>query len=203
MFSNLFCNLWSIFIDFFSSHSGLATHFIPSHRIPDVLESLSSASEVSLQPSQINSILNKFSGDLEPYSLLPLQEAIDFVFLAPNVDAIMKRANELVASKKAIVADWAKSTISVLEQMSPTAVHTTLMLLQKGATSTLKSALRTELTLAQNYVERAEDLYTGIEAKLIKKTGDPKWQPSKLDEVDRDFIKGFFVKSSDPITRKI
>ncbi len=114
----------------------------------------------------------------------------------------MKRAKELASSKKASIAGWAKTTISALEQMSPTGVHTTLLLLQKGANSTIKSALRNEMTLAQNYVERAEDLYTGIDAKLIKKTSDPKWQPAKLDDVDHGFIKELFAKPRDPIICK-
>ncbi len=182
------------------SNAGLATHYIPSHRIPDVLQSLSSATEVTLQPAQINSILNKFSGEVQPFTLLALQDTIDYVFLSPSIETIMKRAKELASSKKADVSHWAQSTISLLQQMSPTAVHTTLMLLQKGSSATIKSALRNELTLAQNYVERAEDLYTGIEAKLIKKTGDPKWQPATLEEVDHELIKGLFAKPKDALT---
>lgn len=190
------------FLTFTFSHAGLATHYIPSHRIPDVLKSLSSSTELTLQPAQINSLLNKFSGELQPYSLLPLQEAIDYVFMAPNIETILKRANELSQSPKSEIADWAKSTIATLKQLSPTALHTTLMLLQKGAVSTIKSALRNEFTLAQNYVEKVVDLYSGINAKLIHKTGDPKWQPSSLSDVDHEFIKSLFAKPKDPITRK-
>lgn len=181
----------------------MATHYIPSHRIPDVLESLSSSAEVSLKPVQINSILNKFSGDLQPYSLLSLQEAIDHAFLAPNLETILKRLKELSSSSDHHVAKWAQETIQVMEKHSPTAMHTTLMLLQKGSTATIKTCLRNELNLAQNYVERADDLYSGIEAKLISKTGNPAWKPPQIDQVDHDFIKHLFVKSNDPITRKL
>lgn len=155
----------------------------------------------------IDKLLNPFRGDLEPYTMEPLQDAIDRSFLAPNVQTIVSRLKEFASSKSSknapITATWAQETLSLLTSpdspLSPTAIHTTFALLQRGASSTLKTAFRNEIALAQNYFEKVEDLYTGIDAKLIQKHGKPSWNPSKLEQVDPQFIKSLFDKPADSI----
>lgn len=185
----------------------MATHYIPSHRLDDVLESLSSGllnvpNNPTILTKTIDNLLNQFHGELEPYNLAPIHDAIDRAFLAPNVATIIARLREFTWSKDTAVSTWATETLNLLtsgETLSPTAIHTTFALLQRGATSTLKTAFRNEIALAQNYFERVEDLYTGIDAKLIQKHGKPLWNPPKLDQVDPVFIKSLFNKPADPI----
>lgn len=204
------------------SHAGLATHYIPSHRLNDVLESLSeglvdlpSNINSSTTSKTIDSILNQFRGDLEPYTLVPFQETIDRAFLAPNLNTVISRLREIVWSKDKNISSWAQDTLNLFINqpenvqsspsalLSPTALHTTFSLLQRGSVSTLKTALRSEIALAQNYFEKVEDLYNGIDAKLIKKHGNPLWNPAKLDQVDPSFIKSLFDKPENPIISKI
>lgn len=195
---------------YFFSHAGLATHFIPSHRLNDVMESLSSGllnvpNNPSILTKTIDNLLNQFHGELEPYNLAPIHDAMDRSFLAPNVATIIARLREFTWSKDTAVATWATETLNLLtsgETLSPISIHTTLTLLQRGATSTLKTAFRNEIALAQNYFEKVEDLYTGIDAKLIQKHGKPLWNPPKLDQVDTTFIKSLFNKPVDPIQSK-
>ena len=187
----------------------MATHFIPSHRLPDVLESLSLGltnlplNNPSIVTKTIDKLLNQFRGDLLPNTIEPLQETIDRCFLAPNVQTIISRLKEFTRSKDVSIATWAKETLELLagdsSPLSPTAIQTTFSLLQRGSTSTLKTAFRTELALAQQYFQKVEDLYSGIDAKLIQKHGKPTWQPARIDQVDPVFIKGLFDKPSDPI----
>lgn len=199
------------------SHAGLATHYIPSHRLDDVLESLAEGlielplNNPSATSKTIDSLLNQFRGDLEPYTLAPIQETIDRAFLAPNLNTVISRLREFIWSEDKNISSWAQETLNLFINptesssaalLSPTALHTTFSLLQKGSTSTLKTALRTEIALAQNYFEKVDDLYTGIDAKLIQKHGIPLWNPSKLDQVDPFFIKSLFEKPDDPIISK-
>lgn len=199
---------------FLSSHAGLATHYIPSHRLEDVLESLSSGLiDIPNNPTTltktIDKLLNQFRGDLEPYTMEPIHDAIDRAFLAPNVQTIISRLKEISSLKGSTqeIATWAQETLNLLTSsdspLSPTSICTTFALLQKGSTSTLKTALRNEITLAQNYFDKVEDLYTGIDAKLIQKHGKPSWNPPKLEQVDPLFIKSLFDKPSDPVNSKI
>lgn len=196
------------------SHAGLATHYIPSHLLDDVLESLSSGlldlpNNPKLLTSSIDKVLNQFHGELEPYSIAPLQDAIDRAFLAPNVNTIISRLKEFTWSKNPNVVTWAKETLNLLcgtpesSPLSPTAIHTTFALLQRGSTATLKTAFRNEINLAMNYFDKVDDLYTGIGAKLVHKHGKPAWNPEKLDHVDPEFIKSLFAKPADPINSKL
>ena len=174
------------------------------------MESLSSGllnvpNNPSILTKTIDNLLNQFHGDLEPYNLAPIHDAIDRAFLAPNVSTIIARLKEFTFSKDSIVSTWATETLNLLtsgESLSPTAIHTTFSLLQRGSTSTLKTAFRNEIALAQNYFERVDDLYTGIDAKLIQKHGKPLWNPQKLEQVDSAFIKSLFNKPTDPIQSK-
>lgn len=187
------------------SHAGLATHFIPSHRIPDALESLASSLPIKATAEHVNTVLNQFSDELVPFTLEPLQDSIDRAFLAPNMSTILSRLREMSGSKDSVVSKWASETINLLTgpALSPTALHTTLSLLQRGSLSSLKTALRTELSLAQHYVDKVDDLYKGIDAKLVQKHGNPKWTPETIDQVDPNFIRTLFSKPADSITRNL
>ena len=191
------------------SHAGLATHYIPSNRLEDVIESLSAgltnlpSNNPLIVTKTIDKLLNQFRGELEPYTVEPLHDAIDRCFLAPNVQIILSRLKEFTWSKDEKIATWAKETLELLSgPLSPTAIQTTFTLLQRGSTATLKTAFRTELALAQQYFQKVDDIYNGIDAKLIQKHGKPTWQPSKIEQVDPLFIKNLFEKPSDPIDSK-
>lgn len=189
------------------SHAGLATHFIPSHRLPDVLESLSlglknlPSNNPSTVSKTIDQLLNQFRGDLLPYNFAPLQDTIDRCFLAPNVQTIISRLKEFTRSKDPEIATWARETLELLSgdssPLSPTAIQATFTLLQRGSTATIKTAFRNELALAQQYCLKVDDLYNGIDAKLIQKHGKPVWQPAKIDQVDPLIIKSLFEKPAE------
>lgn len=178
------------------------------------MESLSSGllnlpNNPKLITTTIDKLLNQFRGDLEPFTIAPIQDSIDRAFLAPNVSTIISRLKEFTWSKDQAVATWAKETLNLLcgttesAPLSPTAIQTTFALLKRGSTATLKTAFRNEIALAQNYFEKVEDLYTGIGAKLIHKHGKPVWSPEKLEQVDPEFIKSLFDKPKDLINSKI
>lgn len=163
------------------------------------------ANNPSALTKTIDNLLNQFHGDLEQYNLAPIHDAIDRAFLAPNVSTIIARLREFTWSKDPAVSTWATETLNLLtsgETLSPTAINTTFALLQRGSTSTLKTAFRNEIALAQNYFEKVEDIYTGIDAKLIQKHGKPLWNPPKLEQVDANLIKSLFDKPADPIQSK-
>jgi len=183
----------------------LATHFIPSHRLDDVIESLASIT-ASATSRVVDQLLNQFSAELQPYTMAPLIDAIDRVFMAPSLDEVVRRLSDTVRqpSSSLAVRKWATETLHILtQQASPTGLHATFKLIQKGASSTLKTALSTEMNLAQNYVERVDDLYIGIDSKLIAKSKEvPRWNPSTLSQVRLQDIDALFKKAVDPINGK-
>ena len=63
------------------SYAGIATHYIPSHRLPDLYERLSTLEESS--GKVVSDVLDEFSEPGEPFSLDPVRKAIDvYAFLS-------------------------------------------------------------------------------------------------------------------------
>lgn len=88
-------SLYLFFHLLFSSHSKLATHYIPSNRIGDLCSSLSS----DKHPLRtIETILNSFTEDLEPYSLKPVLPAIEACFGGKEISSINKALEEALKS---------------------------------------------------------------------------------------------------------
>lgn len=53
-----------------------------------------------------------------------------------------------------------------------------------GLKCSFKDALTNEYNLTRHFFEKVADLATGIRAKLIEKTNNPQWSPSKYEDVD-------------------
>lgn len=107
----------SILID--NSNSGIATHCIPSHRLDSVIESLSNSSYSS---DTINRILEQFSAEYEPSSLMneEIKKHIEQVFIDGNIDCIKERLQSLKDNH------WAMECLDMLDKASPIALYVCL-----------------------------------------------------------------------------
>lgn len=176
-------------------HAGIATHFVPSTRIPDLEESLiKAASNIDL--NHLGAYIEQFSGELEPFTLQPLLPFINRCFsnAAPTIMEIVHRLESF--KDHPLAGPWANETIFTFKKMSPTSLVTTLHLLQQGVGSTFRECLEREFNLAKNFLQYVPDMRTGITAKLITKSKEPvAWNPSTIEQVDSEFIKRLFAKN--------
>jgi enoyl-CoA hydratase len=156
-------------------HAGLATHFVPRTDLPRLSRALAKDG-----PGALGSHITP----LPSFSLAAQRAAIDHCFSADTMIEIIRRI-------EAIGDSWASETLTALRAMSPSALCWTLKALQRGACLTLSQCLATELALTRATM-RHHDFAEGVRAMVVDKDRTPRWQPSRIEEVDPAEIAGLF-----------
>ena len=157
-------------------HAGLATHFTPRARLPDLSAALAHDGPAAMAA---------FNEPLPAFSLAAQRAEIDHCFSAPTV-------SEIVSRLEASGADWAKASLKSLRQVSPSALHWTLRALRRGRGLTLKQALEAEFALTRTTMAHP-DFAEGVRAMVVDKDRNPSWQPARIEEVEPDRIDALFV----------
>ncbi|WFD19298.1 3-hydroxyisobutyryl-CoA hydrolase [Malassezia caprae] len=179
--------------------TGLATHYVRSSSIEEMLRRLSSMPMTSaVHEEAVLAAIEEFTSD--PFeddpSLLRTsmflgdrRVAMDAVFSRPSVEQILVAldnlaerrtdapvAQELQARGTELtddVAEWAAKTASVLRERSPRALKVTLRGLQRARDQTLTENLHMNIRLSTAFCDLSigRDFYTGVDFVLGK---DPK-----------------------------
>jgi enoyl-CoA hydratase len=156
-------------------HAGLATHFTPRARLHEL--------SVALARDGI-AALAAFNEGLTPFSLAGARSAIDHCFSAATVAAIVERL-------EAVGDGWAQAALKALRQVSPSALHWTLLALRRGRDLTLKQALDAEFALTRTTMAHP-DFAEGVRAMVVDKDRKPAWQPARIEDVDPARIVALF-----------
>jgi 3-hydroxyisobutyryl-CoA hydrolase len=137
-----------------SSEYGFATHFIPSRRIPMLLDRLAELDQP--HPSLVDHTLEELSSerdDSEPPALFTgrLRVALDSAFSHSNVERIFKDLTTLLQDDDATVRQWASDSLEMLAMRSPTSLKVALKAIRQGKRMTLREALEMELKIASAF----------------------------------------------------
>lgn len=153
--------------------AGIATHFVPSERLPELKEEL-----IKINTPNVGEILNKYhlKKSQQEFCLSPHLEQINSCFSASSVEQIIERL-------KKDGSEWAEKTIKTLLRMSPTSLKVTMSAIEKGKTLRLADALQMEYRLSCRVLYKNSDFYEGVRALLVDKDQNPKWNPKSLSEV--------------------
>ncbi|KAJ3506295.1 hypothetical protein NMY22_g17299 [Coprinellus aureogranulatus] len=180
---------------------GIATHYIPSRRVPLLLQRLAELDKPS--PTQINSTIEELtsegSDDATRTTLVGAKRiAIDTVFCHNEVEAILEELEQLTSHHDASIKSWASDTLHQLNERSPTSLKVSLAAIRKGKKLQLLEALNLELNVAAQFCgELTPDFRKGVERVLmLKEPGRPEWSPSTVSEVPKDTVAKFFDPSS-------
>ncbi|GKV23040.1 hypothetical protein SLEP1_g32825 [Rubroshorea leprosula] len=167
--------------------AGLATHFVPSEKLPELEKRL-----ISLKTGNINAVksaIEEFSLDvqLDEGSILNKQSIIDECFSKDTVADIIK-SFEAEASKEG--NGWISPVLKGLKRSSPTGLKTTLRSIREGRKQTLAECLKKEFRLTMNILRAtiSSDVYEGIRALTIDKDNAPKWDPPSVEKVDNEKV---------------
>lgn len=133
------------------SELGLATHYVPSRRIPQLIDQLASIDEPSYD--LVNSAIEElYDEPLNGSSNLltgTTRVALDTAFGHNSVENIIK-ALEVYAASSSLdgVSTWAQQTLKDLHLRSPTSLRIALEAVRRGKIMTLGEVLRMELGIA-------------------------------------------------------
>ena len=175
--------------------AGIATHFVPSARLPALEQRLNNLNSSDFKV--INDAIEEFvslSPDQGKYDFMPgssKRQFIDHCFSQLSVESIMEELRR-------DGSDFALKILEMLGKMSPTSLKVTLRQIRNGEMLGISECFMMEYRMASRAVkavgiaEKSRDFYTGVDALLISKTGDPKWQPDALDQVTDEDVDWYF-----------
>ncbi|KAH9079265.1 ClpP/crotonase [Lactarius deliciosus] len=179
---------------------GLATHYIPSARVPLLLESLAGLEKPTF--AQVNEAIEDLHYDREPSdTVTPLsgeiRAALDSAFSQGTVKGITSALQTYVTSgATAEVVQWAKDTLSMLEERSPTSLEVALAAIRKGKSLDLLESFKMELAMAAAFCNGASsDFHTGVTSVIVEKVKSrPAWSPASLSQVDVAKLESTFFR---------
>ncbi|MYY12347.1 enoyl-CoA hydratase/isomerase family protein [Streptomyces sp. SID4919] len=156
---------------------GLADHFVPSGRLPDLVTALTGA--------EVSEVLPAFTGEAPAGELEACREWSGHCYAADTVEEIVRR---LLGSG----APAAKEAAEVILTRSPTALKVTLAALRRvPGLGSLEAVLAQEYRVSLAALS-SPDLLEGIRAQVIDKDRAPRWTPPSLGQVtDADVARHF------------
>ena len=179
--------------------SGLATHLIPSGRIPALLERLGSIDHPS---AFYNNIIEEFSASFDVVAFNEFQEKmswIDEYFGEKTVTEIIRalKAGQNTKAINAKKAAWIQEVLSKLESVSPTSLIVTLSMIRlqkKNMDTPLDVSLLRDYQQALFFLKTVADFEEAVNKRLIMKNRhDPiQWKPTfSWDDValERNLLK--------------
>jgi 3-hydroxyisobutyryl-CoA hydrolase len=174
-------------------YSGVATHFVPSSRLPALEQRLSELDHAN--HDMVNSAIEEFSAELENEPTFTLtgetRQAIDRCFKYDTMGEILS------AVEKEPETAWRQETLKALNAMSPTSLKVTLQQIRNGSTLSLAQCFKMEFHLVQKFLQ-AHDFKEGVYATLVTKQ-KANWEPKELSKVDDVKIKQDYFDSPSPL----
>ena len=164
--------------------AGIATHHVPSSRLPDLLEKLTHDGSVQAQ-------ITAFAAPLGLGPLSPHLGPIDRLFSADTVERILAALDaEAVAGGEA--AGFAGATAAAIRGKSPTSLKIALAQMRRGRNWSFFECMTAEFRIVSRIVY-GHDFYEGVRAVIIDKDNAPRWKPATLAEVTAAEVERHFA----------
>ena len=176
---------------------GFASHYVPSERLPHLVNRLSNLQPPSISETKpednhasiVNSPKEYFAlvnHVIEEFSENKVPENYKFPFTAEQLRLINEAfskptVEEVFKCFESDGSEFSRQTLKKLSLKSPTSLRLALELLKRGLQNTISQQLRLELITASNLVHvhpESSDLVKGVSHKLINKIKEPshpKW----------------------------
>ena len=160
-------------------HAGLATHHVPSERLPELKVALAE------NPIDIEALLAQFHVDPGPAPLRAHRAELDAAFGQGSVEAILAA---LEAG-----SDWARAQALALRTKSPQTLKVAFRQLALGlAAPDFAANMAMEYRIGSRVVQR-HDFLEGVRAVIVDKDNAPKWDPATLEGVGEDLLDAIFA----------
>ncbi|XP_021824375.1 3-hydroxyisobutyryl-CoA hydrolase 1-like [Prunus avium] len=186
---------------------GLATHFLPSAKLPLLEKALisraASATSSSFDLAFISAIIDEHSLQkpaLNEKSALHKLDVIDKCFSRPTVEEILS-ALEREAAEAHMADDdhrheWLALTIRLLKKASPMSLKICLRSIREGRVQAIDECLVREYRITSHVLrgQISKDFREGCRAIVWDKDKKPKWKPSSLELITDHMVDHYFSK---------
>ena len=162
---------------------GLATHFMNSKNIPELIETLEKfdAGEKLNKDALKQEIIGKISKFID--FNVPTNKDMD-EWVAKYFAGKSDLKDILVSlTKCGMQRELCDGVFASIAERSPTALVLTLKLLRHNEGRQLPEVFAAELKAA-GFLTRHHDYTEGIRARLLDRDDKPRWRPDKIDQVD-------------------
>ena len=167
-------------------YAGFADAVVPSNKLAALRDELT-----RLRPgatsSEVKALIDGFATGETSGPVASLRPQIDQWFG-------FERMQDIVAALQHDGSELAQSTLKTLGEKSPRGMVVTLKLLRLArSASSLEECLVREYRAALE-VFRSDDFREGVRAAVIDKDRNPKWQPSRIEDVTPEMIAPYFAE---------
>ncbi|XVF29775.1 hypothetical protein REPUB_Repub16aG0000200 [Reevesia pubescens] len=172
---------------------GLATHFVPSAKLPMLEAALCDVD--SSDPVIISSIIDQYheQPSLKEQSVYNRLDVIDRCFSQKTVEEILSALGREVVHQ---MDGWISATIQTLKKASPTSLKISLRSIREGRLQGVGPCLVREYRMVCHVMqgEVSKDFFEGCRAILLDKDKNPKWEPSKLELIADSTVDCYFCQ---------
>lgn len=166
-------------------YAGAADVLVATSDWPALRDALTNA-PLQATAKDVRAILARFTATAVDAPVAKHREQIDRAFDFNTVE-------EIIAALEQDGSDFASETLKALAEKSPTALKVTLELLRRARGSrSLRECLIREYNSALAVFTSAE-FVEGVRAAIIDKDRNPKWVPSRIEDVTPDIVAKYFA----------
>lgn len=162
---------------------GVATHYISSTKIPELIEGLQSTAD---HDSVIKSLSEELGvGDIETHA-----DQISEHFSQHSV-------MEIIQSLESDTSEFANDCLISLRTKSPISIQVAFAQLRTlDPAATFRDVMKREFRMAHHFIQ-SRDFIEGVRALLVDKDKNPKWIPGKLEDVNESQVLRYFESLGD------
>ncbi|KAL6323208.1 hypothetical protein AAG906_029215 [Vitis piasezkii] len=149
-------------------------------------------------PATISSILDEYSQQphLKENSAYHKLAVINRCFSRRTIEEILSTLEREAVNS---ADNWISATIQSLQKASPTSLKISLRLIREGRLQDVGQCLTREYRMVCHVLqgEVSKDFFEGCRAILLDKDKNPKWEPSRLEQINESMVEQYFSKIDD------
>jgi enoyl-CoA hydratase len=167
-------------------HARFADAVVPSSRLAALRETLVNL-RAGANSAEVKAVIDGFATGEKAGPVAALEPQIDRWFARDRIEDIM-------SALQRDGSELAQSTLKTLNEKSPRGMVVTLKLLGLArASSSLEECLVREYRAALE-VFRSDDFREGVRAAVIDKDRNPRWSPSRVEDVSPGMLTPYFAE---------
>ena len=167
--------------------AGVATHFVPKEKLPELKEYLISEMTSKRTVQEIKDMVEKYSEEITE----PLAELDNIQRCFSEVTSIEHIYHKLDEDQ----TEWAEKKLATFEKLSPLSLKIVFEQVKRGKELSLEEVFKMEYRLSQNFMNDT-DFFEGVRANLVDKDKNPQWKHKSVFEVPDEEVNKYFEKAN-------